>query len=374
MGSVEQLNFYSMRWFHIIFLIGVLATASGFRFRCFMFCTDQTAVQNDYIEQRDRCREYAQLKLDTALQESNQPDDEKNRKVLLVSLFADCMAQNGWTVPSGKDETKTAGIQAAPVSATTPFGQSTVSQQSNSTTTTTTYPVPAANASAENKAALARTAECDFARQQAGVSSIAAARAKACDYECADALKASGGEGPRPPACPSGSTPINPSAESHALDSAPVIKQADNVVSPQAHAKTTPVKKLAKKKPATVAAIVTPPAAAAPAPPPAQVAASASVAPVAVVAPQTPPSLPLVPSVAPLPAPPIPTPIPAEPKEKRAGGYGFTFAAALLLLLILGIYLAARRKWRAKAATGAASEATAKPASLFAKIRGMKRE
>ena len=46
--------------------VAVMARTSGYKFRCYWACIDQTAIQDDYVEQRDRCREYAQLKLDMA--------------------------------------------------------------------------------------------------------------------------------------------------------------------------------------------------------------------------------------------------------------------------------------------------------------------
>src|SRR6476619_5636952 len=93
-----------MPWLRIAFLVTALAVTSGYRFRCYWFCIDQTGIQNDYVEQRDRCREYAELKLDMAMRGG--PQDEKTRKSKLVSLFSECMGNNGWTVPDGKDAKK----------------------------------------------------------------------------------------------------------------------------------------------------------------------------------------------------------------------------------------------------------------------------
>lgn len=170
-----------MNWFKAAFLVAVLIATSGFR--CFLFCTDQTSIQSDYVEQRDRCRDYAQTKIDLAMHENN--GEEKNRKTQLVSLFSDCMAKNGWTVPNGKDEGSTKPAAGAPVAPAAPM----------------TAPAVAATNAAEGKSALSRSAECAFARQNADVSSIAAARAKACDLEC-EQRRAAAPEAPNPAACP----------------------------------------------------------------------------------------------------------------------------------------------------------------------------
>ncbi len=142
-------------------------------------CTDQTAVQNDYIEERDRCREYSQLKLDMALKESGGPNDDKTKKALLINLFSECMASHGWTVPDSKGDTKT----AAP---TPPTPEAAAAQ------------LAAAN---EKKAFLARASECEFARSAADMSSVSRIRAQACDAECNARTKAAP-TGPRPAACP----------------------------------------------------------------------------------------------------------------------------------------------------------------------------
>ena len=107
------------------------------------------------------------------------------------------MASNGWTVPDGRDPAKLAAAGAAAGAAAAPA---------------LTSPTAAAAAAAPSAAALAagrrteqamlvRTSECAFARSQAAVSSIAATRAKACDYECEEALRLSPGA-PRPASCP----------------------------------------------------------------------------------------------------------------------------------------------------------------------------
>jgi hypothetical protein len=190
---IVEINFITkslMPRFRLLFLLLLLTSCEGYRFRCYSLCTDQTAIQNDYIEQRDRCHKYAELKVDMALKNSPAPvdeeNDEKNRKSLLVSLFSECMGSNGWVVPDGK------------------------STAANATPADKAAAEKAAAERAEKveaKARLARNAECEFARQNASVSSISATRAKACDLECTQGMQVAP-EAPRPAACPSGPTPF----------------------------------------------------------------------------------------------------------------------------------------------------------------------
>jgi len=186
-----------MPWFRVVFLFAVLMATSGYTFRCTWFCTDQTAIQNDYVEQRDRCRQDAQLKLDT----DSAPLDDNARKAQLISSFSQCMAENGWTVPdAGKEKEKPFTIPGAPPVTTAPI------EPSKSASLPWQHeaiaaPAPAQPNPVQDKASISRTSECAFARQAADVSSIAAARAKACDLECDQALKVAP-EAPRPAACP----------------------------------------------------------------------------------------------------------------------------------------------------------------------------
>jgi len=159
-------------WLRISLLVAALLVSSGYRWRCYLACVDQTGTQNDYVEQRDYCREYAQLKAPMAMREEG-ADDDRSRKATLVSLFSQCMGKNGWTVPDGKGET---GKTAAAAAAAAPV------------------------AVKPDKTSVTRTAECAFARSSASVSSIAKLRAQACDLECAEALRVSP-SAPRPPAC-----------------------------------------------------------------------------------------------------------------------------------------------------------------------------
>jgi len=168
-----------MLWFRVIFLLSVMMATSGYIFRCTWMCTDQTAIQEDYVEQRDHCRELAQLEVNTS---SAQLSDTE-RKAQLVSDFSECMGQHGWTVPEGGKEKPAAAPAAAAAAGA-------------AASAPPTTPNPA-----EERASLTRASECAFARQAADVSTISAARAKACDLECEQALQASP-EAPRPAACP----------------------------------------------------------------------------------------------------------------------------------------------------------------------------
>jgi hypothetical protein len=185
----------------LVFLLAVLLISSGYKFRCWWMCQDQTAVQNDYIEQRDRCRQYAQLKLDMAMRSSGDQDNGQTRNAHLIALFSQCMAQNGWNTTDLKAAAPvsplatpgtpvTAGAPPAPVNEPAALaGQA-----------------PAAPNAQEDRAALSRKAECAFARQSASISSLAATRARACDLECAQRIRMAP-ESPLPAACPSGPVP-----------------------------------------------------------------------------------------------------------------------------------------------------------------------
>lgn len=177
-----------MTKFRLVFLLSVLLVASGYKFRCWWACQDQTAIQNDYVEQRDRCRQYAQLKLDMGALGGGAGD--KSRKERLVELFSDCMGNNGWNTTDIKG-TK------SPTAGQPPFAPDRSKEEAA---------IAASVAAAEERAAISRASECAFARQAASVSSMAAARARACDLECTNRLRAAP-DAPRPAACPAGSTP-----------------------------------------------------------------------------------------------------------------------------------------------------------------------
>jgi len=165
-------------------------------------CQDQTAIQNDYVEQRDRCRQYAQLKLDMTMRSSGAMDSQPNRSARLITLFSDCMAANGWN---------TTDIKAAPpVSPLATPG--TAKMQPAQTPPPANAPAalagqaPPAAPISDERAAIARKAECAFARQAASASRLAASRAKACDLECEQRLRQAP-DAPRPAACPSDMDP-----------------------------------------------------------------------------------------------------------------------------------------------------------------------
>lgn len=191
-GMIARMNW--KKNLKTLFLLGVALLASGFRFRCWFLCSDQTSTQHQYVEARDRCRDYASLKLDMAMrQEKVARDDGSGRKALLVALFSECMGREGWTVPDGREGKSHAAADA--------LAERTLSQAPEA-------PLDAAAAAetAARRAGVARAAECQFARQSATVSGKAAARARACDLECAQRLKAAP-DAPRPAACPSGLAP-----------------------------------------------------------------------------------------------------------------------------------------------------------------------
>lgn len=175
-----------MMQLRLIFLVVVLISTTGYRFRCWWACTDQTAIQHDYIEQRDHCRAYAQLKLDMVMRNNNIEGTPLNRQTQLVNLFSDCMATKGWDIPKGSTGTGTTPPvpPIADLDKTQPSKEDKLAVQQ------------------EKKWALTRSSECAFARNAAAYSSISAARAKACDLECEQRLKEAP-DAPRPAACPS---------------------------------------------------------------------------------------------------------------------------------------------------------------------------
>jgi len=161
-------------------------------------CQDQTAIQNDYVEQRDRCRQYAQLKLDMAMRSSGEMNSAPNRSARLITLFSDCMAANGWNTTDLK--------AAAPISPLATPGtakQAQAAQPPANAPAALAGQAPPAAPVSDDRAAIARKAECTFARQSASVSRMAAARAKACDLECEQRLRLAP-DAPRAAACPSG--------------------------------------------------------------------------------------------------------------------------------------------------------------------------
>lgn len=158
-----------------------------------MFCSDLTSVQQDYNAMRDKCRKYAQIKVESDI--STGPSEER-----LIGAFSECMGKNGWDVPSGLE-----GAAAKPVAMPgfPPVGTAPVAPQEAAPQQQT---APAQTTPVNTTPQIQRTSECAFARHSASVSSNARARAKACDVECAQRLKLDP-DGPRPAACPAETDP-----------------------------------------------------------------------------------------------------------------------------------------------------------------------
>ncbi|MEZ5690442.1 MAG: hypothetical protein R3D71_02100 [Rickettsiales bacterium] len=89
----------------IIFLLLIAIMSSGYRWRCYFLCDEQTAIQNDYVEMRDNCRSEAQDNLQAALKKITTNISKREQKKQLVALFSDCMARHGWDIPSGIKKT-----------------------------------------------------------------------------------------------------------------------------------------------------------------------------------------------------------------------------------------------------------------------------
>ncbi|MDE3016220.1 MAG: hypothetical protein KGI29_04780 [Pseudomonadota bacterium] len=318
-----------MVWIRAIFLLVVFISTSGFGFRCYWLCTDQTSVQDDYVEQRDRCREYAQLKYGAMTgDEDGGAADGQSRNATLVRLFSECMAEHGWTVPSGEGG-HAQTVQEAPVAPTTPLSSATtrLHERSQFTAAAVAAPPPA---NVSDGAVLARTAECDFAREAASVSHIAAERAEACDLECAQALKANP-NGRRPAACPSDSTPSPSPAATATHDRKPL----PTVMPPVAPVARPAASKHPRHKTRPEAPPPTPQPAPAPQP-----------------APQpSPPPSPALPPSPPAAGPSAPPPATPAPEETTAGRLlsGLLAANLALLLILLALHVALRHARRRNA-------------------------
>lgn len=180
-------------WLRLSFLLAALVFCSAFRFGCFMFCSDLTSLQRDYNDQRDQCRENAQLKVDTGTAGNSAGEKQ------LISLFSECMAKKGWVVPEGSEGKEKSGTMPGFPPVQTAPAAKTGNMAGVAAAPVVTAPNP--SLSADQTAYLKRSSECAFARHSADVSSNAAARAKACDIECAQRLK-SMPDAPRPAACP----------------------------------------------------------------------------------------------------------------------------------------------------------------------------
>lgn len=200
-----------------LMLIAMMQAISGLKFRCYWFCSEQTGIQTDYVADRDECRKYAQLRIDT---DTANPEmlEERSRKQKLVSLFSSCMSDKGWTIPDGKNGQQpanpipvptpgaTAGAAApqpapGPTPGAAPAGVPVPLTAGGTPAIVTEEQAKVIQEERREKAYLARASECAFARHGADYSSVSATRAKACDLECANMLKAEP-KGRVPAACP----------------------------------------------------------------------------------------------------------------------------------------------------------------------------
>lgn len=223
---------------HIALLIAAMQMVSGYYMRCWFLCEDQSAIQHSYVDDRDLCRTYSQLRIDT---DTSNPEllEERQRKAKLVTLFSACMAERGWTIPDGKYSQQASN--PIPVPNPTGGNQPVMLAHSTATLLTSTPPSARQNAGSSSpapaggaggvamggaatappqsaaaiaaaqreRAFLARSTECAFARHSAANSSTAAARAAACDIECAERQKAAP-DAPRPAACPADPSTLSP--------------------------------------------------------------------------------------------------------------------------------------------------------------------
>ncbi len=178
--------------FRISFLILSMQLLSAYNIRCWFFCTEQTAIQDEYTDARDFCRSYSQLRFET---ETATSSDDKGRTAKMIALFSECMSEKGWSVPDGKPAGGPGSPPAAAAAAPAPAAKS---------ETELSAKMAAEEAKREKRrqqAFLLRSSECAFARHGAQYSSVSAARATACDIECAEKRKLSP-QSPRPAACP----------------------------------------------------------------------------------------------------------------------------------------------------------------------------
>lgn len=101
--------------FRYILLLSVAFMCSGYRWRCYAFCDEQTAIQNDYTEERDECRGFAEDNVDAEMAKTANPNSVKARKMKLINLFGDCMAKYGWDVPRVTEKGKMAENDEPPL-------------------------------------------------------------------------------------------------------------------------------------------------------------------------------------------------------------------------------------------------------------------
>lgn len=66
-------------------------------------CENQTQVQNDYVAHRDQCQSYAESNIGR-FANPGESVDVRSRNAKLVTLFSDCMFEQGWTVATPERE------------------------------------------------------------------------------------------------------------------------------------------------------------------------------------------------------------------------------------------------------------------------------
>lgn len=73
-------------------------------------CKNQTTVQRSYVTNRDQCQIFAEQNLGRFLSPGEETD-VRSRNAKLVTLFSDCMFEQGWTVatPEREEEPEFAG-------------------------------------------------------------------------------------------------------------------------------------------------------------------------------------------------------------------------------------------------------------------------
>lgn len=186
-----------MRHYHIPILLCAWMGLSAFNY-CFIICSENTTIQQDYTRKRDHCRELAELKADIR---GNTSDDMEARKTQLVSIFSECMGQQGWAVPKpGADADKKGTITAGPLGSGLGRSASAANNEKTQEAPLPSQPATEPTLTEEEQAYRRRAAECAFARHAADISVVSRTRAEACDLECTDRLK-HGALGVKPAAC-----------------------------------------------------------------------------------------------------------------------------------------------------------------------------
>lgn len=66
-------------------------------------CTNQTGIQRDYVAHRNGCQGFAESNVSQFV-DPNQGADDRTMNAKLVTLFSDCMFEQGWTVATPQRE------------------------------------------------------------------------------------------------------------------------------------------------------------------------------------------------------------------------------------------------------------------------------